>query len=310
MSARRTLRRAFEPFRRPPSPRGALAIGGLAVAAIVLQNAPSGALPPPTPPNTPPTTEATATRAPFAAGALHGHLALAEGALLAHGERTLMAELQVSARGEGRVAEAPPSAVVLVLDTSGSMAGEKIDQARRAVLRVVDRMGERDLFGLVTYASGAHVVAPLAPVGGRRAALRAQILGLMPGGGTQIPSGLRAGHALLQNARHGDFTRRLVLVSDGIDGSGTGPAGAAALVRPWAVSGVTVASLGIGVDYQESYLTAVADAGRGAYAFLATGSELEGFLTAELEAASKTVVESAVAELRLPPGARLVRLAR
>ena len=307
MSTRRALRRAFAPLRRPAGTRGALAASGLAIAAIVLQNAPSGAIPPPPPtPDTPTFAEATATRAPFAAGPLRGHLALAEGAVLAHGERTLLTELQVAAEGEAPAGSAP-AAIVLVLDTSGSMAGEKIAQARLAVQRVVDRMGDDDLFGLVTYASEARVVAPLGTVAGRRDALRAQILGLMPGGGTQIPSGLRAGHGLLSGLVGDGYTRRLVLVSDGIDGSGTGPAGAAALVRPWASAGVTVAALGIGVDYQEAYLTSVADAGRGAYAFLATGGELEGFLTAELEAASKTLAEAAVAEVRLPPGARLVR---
>ena len=43
--------------------------------------------------------------------------------------------------------------VVFVLDTSGSMAGEKMEQAKEALAYCLNRLGERDRFGLVAFSS-------------------------------------------------------------------------------------------------------------------------------------------------------------
>ena len=45
---------------------------------------------------------------------------------------------------------------VVVLDTSGSMQGDKIDTAKKAVLQAVRRLVEGDVFSLVTFAATAR----------------------------------------------------------------------------------------------------------------------------------------------------------
>jgi Ca-activated chloride channel family protein len=62
----------------------------------------------------------------------------------------------------------------------------------------------------------------------------------------------------------------------------------------------------VGTDYNEQFMTTVADAGRGNYAFLRQGSELQAFLTRELEESGATVAESLVAHVDLPSGVRFV----
>ncbi|MFO0714619.1 MAG: hypothetical protein U0353_32560, partial [Sandaracinus sp.] len=69
---------------------------------------------------------------------------------------------------------------------------------------------------------------------------------------------------------------------------------------------VVTSSLGVGTDYDERFMTGVAEAGRGNYAFLRQGSELEGFLTRELEESGATVAENVVARVSLPPGVHFV----
>src|SRR5690606_23985465 len=95
--------------------------------------------------------------------------------------------------------------------------------------------------------------------------------------------------------------------SDGRDGSGRSMTEVAHGLRSHADGGVSVSSLGIGIDYDPDVLTALADAGRGSYAYLATGQELDGFLDRELRLASRTVVDQVVATLELPPGIRVTR---
>jgi Ca-activated chloride channel family protein len=55
---------------------------------------------------------------------------------------------------DGEAVAARPREVVLVCDTSGSMAGEKIDQAKAALRQVVGGLADADRFNLVTYGSG------------------------------------------------------------------------------------------------------------------------------------------------------------
>jgi Ca-activated chloride channel family protein len=51
-----------------------------------------------------------------------------------------------------------PQDVVFVLDTSGSMAGEKLDQAKTALRFCVDQLDERDRFSIVRFSTGYDVL--------------------------------------------------------------------------------------------------------------------------------------------------------
>ncbi|MCI0677177.1 MAG: VWA domain-containing protein, partial [Phycisphaerales bacterium] len=54
--------------------------------------------------------------------------------------------------------EYQPQDVVFVLDTSGSMAGEKIDQAKRSLKFCIDKLNDRDRFGIVRFSTGFDVL--------------------------------------------------------------------------------------------------------------------------------------------------------
>ncbi|MHC4217989.1 MAG: VIT domain-containing protein, partial [Planctomycetota bacterium] len=53
-----------------------------------------------------------------------------------------------------------PQDVVFVIDTSGSMAGEKIQQARRSLQFCIDKLDERDRFNVVRFSTGFDLVFP------------------------------------------------------------------------------------------------------------------------------------------------------
>ena len=78
------------------------------------------------------TAVATGSGVAFSGPGAHGTLALSHTRVLAGGERRLFAELRLVADSEGRQEQRAPLSMVIVLDTSGSMEGEK---PRRLVLR-------------------------------------------------------------------------------------------------------------------------------------------------------------------------------
>ncbi|MAQ18183.1 MAG: hypothetical protein CMN30_25730 [Sandaracinus sp.] len=290
---------------------GVLAAVAVATAGIVLSTGTQAAPIPPNPVTgvTPPPDGTTATPdasgLSFQQGPLSGHATLAQSAILVGSPQQVLVDIDIKATGEGATTRVPV-AMTLVLDHSGSMSGQKIEQARRSVLQALERMHDDDWFGFVVYDHAAQTLFPLQPVGPNRMRIRQVVQSVGAGGGTQIPQGLEQGFQTLQAAPVG-FARRIVLVSDGIDGSGVGPTGIRSTVARYGQSGVTVAALGIGTDYDEAFLTAVADAGNGAYAFLATGAELEAFLAQEMHAASALVAERVAFDLMLPPNTRFVR---
>ena len=61
-----------------------------------------------------------------------------------------------------------PGVVTLVVDTSGSMAGEKLDQAREGTLRMIDNVDSANRIGFVTFSDGINERVPVAPVAENR----------------------------------------------------------------------------------------------------------------------------------------------
>jgi Ca-activated chloride channel family protein len=195
-----------------------------------------------------------------------------------------------------------PISLAVVLDTSGSMSGEKIEEARRSVLQLLGEMRDDDEITVVRYSDSSEVVQPLARVGAVRRELSEKIAGLSASGGTNIPSGLAHGLRSLEEATRGRV-RRIVLVSDGLDST---RAQAENLARSSFSSGITVSSLGIGLDFDESYMGSLAQNGHGNFAFVKDGASLAKFLHRELEEAAGTTVENARVRLQLPEGMRFV----
>lgn len=249
-------------------------------------------------------THAGPTRVNVVTDELEGFIALTQGAVLAHGTRELFAELRLEARAVPGDTRRRPVAIAVVLDTSGSMTGDKIEQARASVHALADRMRPEDRLAVITYDHFARVVQPLAPVGHVRETLHQRIDLIHASGGTNIPAGLQLGASTLSSAP-ATMVRRLVLISDGLDGSGRilGDVGREVAAR--ANAGVTTSALGVGTDYDERWLTTVADSGRGNYEFLAHGGELSGFLARELDQARATVAEGVTVHLALPQGWRI-----
>jgi len=232
---------------------------------------------------------------------LRGTFVYERAALLRSGRDTIAAELRLKAKTTGEARERISIAMAIVIDTSGSMSGEKIAKTREAVAALVESMRDDDRVAIVSYSSHASLLQRLDTITAARLRLPAIVESLVAGGGTNIPAGLDAGAEALRAAPPA-WVRRMVLLSDGNDGSGVSLETLCDDLRRRSHEGTTLSSIGIGLDYSERYMASVADAGNGNYVFLADGSSLQGFLHRELDEASASAVDQAFAELTLPAG--------
>ncbi|MBK8252667.1 MAG: VWA domain-containing protein [Polyangiaceae bacterium] len=298
--------RAF--FRSSRARRGIAACAVvLAAGGLVLVRAPSPVagqnLIPVDPTNTTLTVPSGVNEVTFQNAVASGRFALSHGKLLAGAPRTFYGELTVKAAAAQQQNQRSPLSLAVVLDTSGSMDGDKIEQAKNSVIQLIRDMDADDEIAVIRYESDSSVVQPLARVGTVRESLISAIREIKAGGGTNIPPALQKGLHQLSEAGKGRV-RRIVLVSDGLDSTRQQ---AEELAKSSAERGITVSSMGIGLDFDEAYMGAVARVGRGNFAFVKDASALAGFLRRELKEGATTVVEGAKVTLNLPAGIRVVR---
>jgi Ca-activated chloride channel family protein len=274
---------------RLPRVRRALALSAvvLATGGLVLARSSASAFPVDGPHPTPITSGRNSST--FAGPGARGIVSLSHTKILADHPTPVFADVRLQAEAREIARVRAPISMVVVLDTSGSMSGEKIEEARRSVLRLISEMTDEDEIAVVRYSDTSELVQGLARVGSVRSILAAKIRSLDAGGGTNIPAGLSHGLRALAEGGRGRV-RRIVLVSDGLDAT---RAQAESLARSSFATGITVSSLGIGLDFDESYMGSVAQSGHGNFAFVKDGASLASFLHRELEETSSCRAASA-----------------
>ncbi|NRQ50416.1 vWA domain-containing protein [Aeromicrobium stalagmiti] len=152
--------------------------------------------------------------------------------------------------------------LVVVLDRSGSMSGDPLEHAKRALCDVIDRLAPTDTFGLVTFDNTVDVVVPAGPVTDRTR-LKALVQSVRPGGSTDLAAGLVRG---LKEAHRLEATDgvRVLLVSDGHANAGvTDPDVIGRKAREYLDQRISTSALGMGLGYDEVLLEAVSRSGAG-----------------------------------------------
>jgi Ca-activated chloride channel family protein len=185
----------------------------------------------------------------------------------------------------------PPLSLAVVIDRSGSMEGEPLANAKAAAARLVDELDERDAFTIVTYSSADETVVPMMrATQANKAAARAAIDAIWDDGNTCISCGLERGAAELATTPVSGGVRRMVLISDGQANMGRYlPGDLAQLATETAARGVSVSTVGVGLDFDEVTMTNLADVGHGNYYFVEDTAQLGRMFERELGGLAETV---------------------
>lgn len=251
----------------------------------------------PTPPPTPPAPPPVATHP----GSLSMTGKLSH-PFLVPGTSDLFATLEVAAVDVPNSKRAPVN-LALVIDRSGSMSGEKIAQARRAALRLVDLLDENDRLAIVHYGSDVRAFPGAFANPENKDRMRRYIRNISDEGGTNIGDGLMAGKAQLDVARS-DFTvNRLLLLSDGQPTVGiTSERGLVNVASRLRAAGITITSLGVGADFNEDLMQRLADVGGGAYAFIRNTESTVAIFEKDLQQAGTMVARGVNLKFEVPAG--------
>lgn len=233
-------------------------------------------------------------------------------------DRTTITQLQISLTGFALEADArrPPVSLAVVLDRSGSMAGEKLARAKEAAALVVERLRADDELAILTYDDGVDLLAPIGPLTNRDAIL-ARLRAIEPGGSTALYAGvakgaeeLRRSRARAQLGKQPGAARvyRVILLSDGQANVGpSSPAELARLGASLAREGTSVSTIGLGLGYNEDLMAGLARAADGNHAFVEGADQLARIFDAELGEVTQVVAQELGVDVRLGPGVRCLR---
>jgi Ca-activated chloride channel family protein len=173
-----------------------------------------------------------------------------------------------------------PKDVIVVLDTSGSMDEDgKIDQARKALKFLVNKLNEKDRFALVTFATESrrlHDKLTLCTAEAREDAL-SKIEKLTATGGTNLEGAIRDAYAI---AKAGEDAMRpcyVILLSDGIPtmGETTDVKALAKIARDNRASNVRMFPFGVGNDVNTWLLDTLAEENKGQREYVKPREDME-----------------------------------
>ncbi|MGB8648070.1 MAG: VIT domain-containing protein [Anaerolineae bacterium] len=162
--------------------------------------------------------------------------------------------------------------VILVLDTSGSMDGPKIDQARKALKYVLEQLNAGDRFNIITFSTGTVPYATsLQPLSARADAERF-VDGIYAGGSTDI------NRALLETLSEVDRERptTVIFLTDGLPTVGeTNIQRIIDNVDQAARSNVRLFTFGVGDDVNTILLDTLSEKHRGASAYVRPADRID-----------------------------------
>lgn len=167
-----------------------------------------------------------------------------------------------------------PISVVLVLDVSGSMNGDKLAQAKLAAISFIASLGPEDQAALLAF---NDAVIPVVPMTSDHATLENGVNALQAGGDTAAYDALYRAAEIIATVPTGS-RRAVILLTDGADTASKRSARVAADVAKQ--SNAFVYTIGLGPDANDTVLKGMSEPTGGKYYNAPSGAELQGIYTA------------------------------
>jgi Ca-activated chloride channel family protein len=213
----------------------------------------------------------------------------------------VLVEAMPTPAAPGKVSQ--PVNFCLVLDRSGSMAGEKLHQLKDAAKLVIDRLGPQDWLSVVVFDDRADIIVPAGTVQDCNA-LKRKIDSIDERGGTHMAAGMSAGLQQLQSGLAPDRVSRMLLLTDGQTWEDQPQCEAIADQCRMAGVPLNVLGLGVGADnnWDPIFLEKLAQLSGGDWAIIDTPDKVSTVFESTLRSMQGTAVTNALLTMRMVEG--------
>jgi Ca-activated chloride channel family protein len=231
-------------------------------------------------------------------------------ALLAGHDNVLdvVVRLQAPDMPAGPMPGRQPLHVAVVLDRSGSMNGRPLEEAKRCAEFVIEGLVAGDQASLVVFDDHVETLAALTSASNRET-LRHMVRSIVSGGSTDLHGGWLRGAETLAPHTSANTLSRVILLSDGCANRGlTDTVAIAAQCAALADAGVTTSTYGLGRNFWEDLMIAMARAGRGNSYYGQTAEDLMDVFREELALLNAVCARRLELSLKAGDGVRLEML--
>ena len=211
----------------------------------------------------------------------------------------IVVNLMTSRGLEGQPAKRPIN-LCLVIDRSGSMAGDKLEQAKSACIDIFRSLTPDDHFTVLAFDN--EVVSVVNPQTAA-AEVEDRICALVSGGSTNLSKGWYLGLLELQTYGTPKHINRIILLSDGMatDGEQKPAVLGQESARAWDELGITTSTIGIGRGFQEDILAVLASKSGGRSWYIGN-QVIADIIREEFSGALSVMIERPGVQLDLPQG--------
>lgn len=185
-----------------------------------------------------------------------------------------------------------PLNLSLVIDRSGSMAGQPLRYAIQAAQKLVESLNEEDILSVVIYDDTADLILP--PQSVKNPAEICQEIGKIHAGGcTNLSGGWLLGCEQVKSQINGERLNRVLLLTDGQANMGiTEPQILTKTAKKQAEEGIITTTLGFGTYFNEDLLIAMADVAGGNFYFIQSPDEAADVFRIELESLTSVMAQN------------------
>jgi len=198
----------------------------------------------------------------------------------------------------------PAVNLAIVLDRSGSMAGQKLERAKDAAIEALRHLGPMDMFSVVVYDHNVSTVVP-AQHATNIEWIEGRIRQIRSGGNTALFGGVSQGAAEVRKNLGGNYVHRIILLSDGL--ANVGPSSPEDLGRLGVAlikESISVTTIGVGTDYNEDLMTRLSQNSDGNTYFVESSRDLPRIFTAELGDVLSVVAKKVHLIIECPDGVK------
>lgn len=161
----------------------------------------------------------------------------------------------------------------------------KMDYAVNSTIKFLGLLTNKDMVGIIAYDDIAEVIQPLTTVNGDNTnQIASNVRTIIPRGCTNISDGLLKAKGLITQDHLDKYNCKIVLLSDGLVNRGIRTIdGLTDIAIQCAKQGISISTLGIGLDYESAVMGSIAQGGGGLIHHIEDLSKLEDIFKEELE---------------------------
>ncbi len=203
--------------------------------------------------------------------------------------------LEIGARTEKESLPTPPLNLCLVLDRSTSMQGDKMDMVKATAIQLLRSLRPEDVLSIIAFSDYAEVIVPASlNIDNKKQENRIQMI--QASGATEIFNGLQAGLKEIRRTLDPSRVNHIILLTDG---QTYGDEQACLKLAEEAASmNIGITGMGIGNDWNDIFLDALAGKTGGSSAYISKPKDIQRLLVDKFNTLISTFADDVLLEFK------------